>query len=281
MSIKSLHRDIMLSAVYQLGSEYNEADYAKDSGNQYYWRMNRKRLDAEQIRDSLLEISNSLEPKLYGPSEELTPQLKRRTIYGKVSRYKLDTYLALFDFPSPSVSAEQRFSTNVPLQRLFFMNSDFVQQESELLAQRVASEPTQTARINKAYQLVFGRLPSSEELALGLEYLRSEPMREYEEFQAKQKADKPKDEKQPGSLVTQAPDGAVTVSSGHSDQGKKDADKPAPSTADPAAAAAAGGMMAGVMGPSKDEEAKKLLPVTPWGRYAKALLSSSEFYYVN
>ena len=271
MSIKSLHRDIMLSAAYQTGSDYNEANYAKDAGNQFYWRMNRKRLDAEQIRDSLLQISDSMEPKLYGPSEELTPQLKRRTIYGTVSRYKLDTYLALFDFPSPSVSAEQRFATNVPLQRLFFMNSDFVQQEAELLAQRVAPEPTQTARIEKAYKLVFGRLPNAEELKMGLDYLRAEPMREYDEFKTKQKEDK----KDPGANVTQqmpAPD----ASSGHTDQVKK-ADKPT----DPAMEAAAGGMVAGMYGSTKGKKAKPLLPVTPWGRYAKALLSSSEFYYVN
>ena len=56
-------------------------------------------------------------------------------IYGRVSRYKLDEFLQLFDFPSPSQTAEQRFSTNVPLQRLFFMNSDFVQQHAERLAE--------------------------------------------------------------------------------------------------------------------------------------------------
>ena len=71
---------------------------------------------------------------MYGPSADLEPSYKRRTVYGKVSRYKLDEYLALFDFPSPKISAEKRFATNVPAQRLFFMNSDFVQQQAELLA---------------------------------------------------------------------------------------------------------------------------------------------------
>ena len=76
-----------------------------------------------------------------GPSEPLTPLGDRRTVYGKVSRYKLDEFLQLFDFPSPTRSAEQRFTTNVPLQRLFFMNSDFMQQQAERLAERVADEP--------------------------------------------------------------------------------------------------------------------------------------------
>ena len=86
----------------------------------------------------------------------LTPLAERRTIYGKVSRYKLDEFLQLFDFPSPSQTAEQRFSTTVPLQRLFFMNSDFMQQHAERLAERVADETDDTARIARAYRLVFG-----------------------------------------------------------------------------------------------------------------------------
>jgi Protein of unknown function (DUF1553). len=64
-----------------------------------------------------------------GPSAPLTPTSDRRTVYGKVSRYKLDDFLQLFDFPSPNLSAEKRFTTSVPLQRLFFMNSDFMQQQ--------------------------------------------------------------------------------------------------------------------------------------------------------
>src|SRR5207249_6932811 len=94
---------------------------------------------------------------------------------------KLDEYLQLFDFPSPNLSAEKRFTTTVPLQRLFFMNSDFMQQQGELLARRVASEPTNTARIEKAYRLVFGRAPTDAEVRAGLEHLATEPMKEYEE----------------------------------------------------------------------------------------------------
>ena len=70
---------------------------------------------------------------------------------------RLDDYLPLFDFPSPNLSSERRFTTNVPLQRLFFMNSDFMQQQGELLARRLESEADATARIQKAYRLIFGR----------------------------------------------------------------------------------------------------------------------------
>ena len=137
MSIKKLQREIMLSTVYQLSSDNDEADFAKDSGNRMYWRFNRHRMDAEQLRDSVLMVSGNLDDSLGGPSEALTPTFMRRTVYGKVSRYKLDTYLQTFDFPPPNITAEKRFVTTVPLQRLFLMNSDFMQLEAEDLARRV------------------------------------------------------------------------------------------------------------------------------------------------
>jgi hypothetical protein len=94
----------------------------------------------------------------------------RRTVYAKVSRFKLDDYLQLFDFPSPNLSAEQRFTTTVPLQRLFYMNSDFVQQQAEALAARAGTEANNRARIEKLYQLVFARPQEAVELKAGLEF---------------------------------------------------------------------------------------------------------------
>ncbi len=176
MSMKKLHREIMLSSVYQLSTQNDDADYAKDSGNRYYWRFNRRRLDAEELRDSVLRVSGNLdEAALGGPSEDLTPAYKRRTVYGKVSRYKLDTYLQTFDFPAPNISAEKRFTTTVPLQRLFLMNSDFMQIEAEELAKRVVAEPDNRARIRKLYQLAYGRDPNETEIKLGVDYLHAGP----------------------------------------------------------------------------------------------------------
>jgi hypothetical protein len=175
MSTKALHRAIMLSSVYQLSTADNPEAFAKDSGNRLYWRAEKKRLDAEQLRDGILMTSGNLDDAMGGPSADLTPAYLRRTVYGKVSRYKLDEYLQLFDFPSPSISAEKRFVTTVPLQRLFLMNSDFVQIESEELAKRVANEADNRSRIRKIYQYVYGRDASDEEIALGLEYLGPSP----------------------------------------------------------------------------------------------------------
>src|SRR6185436_6487278 len=109
------------------------------------------------------------------------PAFTRRTVYGRVSRYKLDECLQIFDFPAPNISAEKRFTTTVPLQRLFLMNSDFIQIEAEELAKRVAGEPDNRSRIRKAYLLAYGREPNESEIKLGLDYLHAEPLREYEE----------------------------------------------------------------------------------------------------
>jgi uncharacterized protein DUF1553 len=256
MSIKKLHRAIMSSAVYQLSADDVRANAEKDSGNRLYWHANRRRLAAEQIRDSMLFVSGSLDEKAGGPSEELTPSVNRRTIYGKVSRYRLDQFLALFDYPAPTISAEQRFTTNVPLQRLFFMNSDFMQQQGELLAQRVASEPDVKSRIRKAYRLVVGRDPLDAELAAGMAYVTAEPMRAYEERRAERLKKPADDEKSKAATPAAAGENEKDMMAGD-------------------------GMMAGVVpGGGKKTEEKKLLPVTALGRYMKVLLSSSEFLFV-
>lgn len=261
LSIKQLQRDIMLSAVYQLSTDHVAANFEKDAGNRSYWRADRHRMTAEQIRDSLLFVSGALDTKSGGPSTALSPSFARRTVYGKVSRYKLDDYLQLFDFPSPNLSAERRFTTTVPLQRLFFMNSDFVQQQGELIARTVASEPGNAARIQKAYRVIFGRAATDAEVRAGLTFLATEPLKEYEERKAAKSAKDAEDAKSPKTAKKEAAE----------DAGQSEA----PETV-------GDGMMAGVIpGVAKKEDSKKMLPATPWGRYVKILLSSSEFLFVD
>jgi Protein of unknown function (DUF1553) len=177
-----------------------------------------------------------------------------------VSRYKLDDYLQLFDFPSPNLSAERRFTTTVPLQRLFFMNSDFMQQQGELIARRVATEPDMAARIQKAYRLIYGRAAGDAEVRAGLAFLQSEPLKAYEEEKTAKAAKDAEDAKHPKAAKKEA--------------GEEDsADGPEK---------AGEGMMAGVIpGAAKKDDSKKALPATPWGRYVKILLSSSEFLFVD
>jgi cytochrome c553 len=273
-SIKALHREIMRSATYRLSADHQAAAFAKDGGNRLYWRMSRRRLDAEQIRDAVLAVSGALDTRIGGPSKPLTPLSARRTIYGRVSRYKLDEFLQLFDFPSPSQTAEQRFATNVPLQRLFFMNSDFMQQHAERLAERVADEPDDGARIEKAYRLIFGRGPSAEELKAGRDFLQAEAFRQRDDRRSAAK--------------TATADAAAQAKSG---QLPAMADAPAavakPAEADADAApddmAPPDGMMSGVTPGAKpaDDEKSRMLPITTFGRYLKILLSSNEFMFVS
>ena len=286
MSIKKLHREIMLSAVYQLSTEMDAANYARDSGNRLYWRADRKRMDAEQIRDSVLMVAGNLDNALGGPSDDLTPAFTRRTVYGKVSRYKLDEYLQLFDFPTPNISAEKRFTTTVPLQRLFLMNSDFMGVESEQLAKRVAGEADNRARIRKVYLLAYGREPSEAEVKLGIDYLHAEPMREYEENKNKTPEGGGRGGRGGGAMSDNP---AVTT-----DAAKPDPPAEGAAGADGAPAAEAMpmgmGMMGGVFGampgggrrgPGRGAPAEVKYEPTAWGRYAKVLFSSSEFLFIN
>jgi mono/diheme cytochrome c family protein len=289
MSIKKLQREIMLSAVYQLSTADNKEASEKDSGDRLYWRASRKRMDAEELRDSILDVAGDLDDSVGGPSKDLTPDFHRRTVYGRVSRYKLDAYLQLFDFPPPNISAEKRFTTTVPLQRLFLMNSDFVQLEAETLYKRVAAEPDNRARIRKLYNIVYGRDPKETEIQIGLEYLRTEPLKEYEESKkkAKEEADK-KAEHAAGDDPKPVLASAKVMPKAEAGEGLADAtaEAPAPDEAMPADPNAdmGMGMMAGVPGAGRKGPAKPVeikYEPTVWGRYAKLLLSSTEFVFIN
>jgi len=196
MSVKQLHRDILMSYTYRQSSDPSEEAMTKDPENRLYWRFNRQRLDAEQIRDSILFVSGLLDDKKVGGASKSIddPAFRRRAVYGKVSRFRLADYHATFDFPNPGISASQRFKTSVPLQRLFFMNSDFVYEAASELAARTAKAPkdeeesekkatakeeaieptpppTDGERIERAYEILFQRAPTQQEFAAGLEFL--------------------------------------------------------------------------------------------------------------
>lgn len=142
-SIKRLHRQIMLSSVYRLAATDNPAYRDIDPDNHYFWRFNRQRLDAEGIRDALLHVADALDPKIGGESLLLEDEKNvRRTLYGEVSRFQVNEYLQTFDFPNPSLGAERRFATNVPLQSLYFMNSDFVHRQATAFVKRLAELTT-------------------------------------------------------------------------------------------------------------------------------------------
>jgi mono/diheme cytochrome c family protein len=176
MSLKALQREIMLSAVYQQGDEESPAAHEKDAADRFYSHFQRQRMDAETLRDSVLFVAGDLDLKDEGgPPAELKLDTTRRTVYLKVSRFHLSQYLEVFDFPNPGFSADQRFSSNVPLQRLYFMNDPFVFAQAAKLADRVYTEPNEEARIREAYLLLFSRPPTPKELDLGETFLKTTP----------------------------------------------------------------------------------------------------------
>jgi hypothetical protein len=166
----------MLSAVYQQSTQESPEAHDKDGANTLYSHFNRQRLDAEEIRDSILDVSGDLDLKqTSGPSTDFTEDNLRRTVFAKVSRFRLNNYLMVFDFPNPSFTSEQRFSSNVPLQQLYFMNNPFVYKQAGVLADRVKGEPSDDVRITKAYEYIFQRKPTADELALGEKFLTTTP----------------------------------------------------------------------------------------------------------
>ncbi|MEZ5403437.1 MAG: PSD1 and planctomycete cytochrome C domain-containing protein [Bryobacteraceae bacterium] len=175
-SVKSLIREIVLSDTYQRSGAANEQAMEADPANKLYWRHSRRRLDAEALRDSVLAATGGLDLTVGGPSEELGPDMRRRTVYARISRFRLNPALELFDFPSPAISSEKRNVTHVPLQRLYFLNNEFVMRQAEALARSLAGAADP---VGEAYSRVFCRPPSGEERRLASEFLTEGSMAQW------------------------------------------------------------------------------------------------------
>lgn len=174
-SLKALHREIMLSAVYQLDSSSHAANEQIDADNRWLWRMPRQRLDIEAWRDSLLAVSGRLDVSQEGPSTQLTDANNaRRTVYAFISRHELDNMLRLFDFPDPNITSSTRSETTVPQQQLFVINSPFMLRQAEAFAERLQREAPESdeQRVRLAFRLAFGREVTDPELQLGQVFLQ-------------------------------------------------------------------------------------------------------------
>jgi mono/diheme cytochrome c family protein len=174
-SLKALHREILLSATYRLSSDTAGPGAKTDPSNQWLWRFNRQRLDAEAFRDALLAAAGTLDLTTGGPSQELNDAgNRRRTLYAKVSRHNLNGLLRLFDFPDPNLTSEARPVTIVPLQQLFVMNSPFMTGQAKAVAKRAqAATADESGRVRAAYRLVYSRPASDAEVEGAIEFLRS------------------------------------------------------------------------------------------------------------
>jgi hypothetical protein len=172
MSLKWLHREIMLSAAYRQSSHPRNDGLAADATNSLFWRMNPRRLDVEAYRDNLLEVSGDLEDKTPSLSYDLdAPDNHLRTVYGRVARGRLNTVLALYDFPDPMMTAPRRELTISPLQQLFVLNSPFMQERATDLVKRVDSQPDTSSKVREMYRAALRRNPTPKEIDLALTYL--------------------------------------------------------------------------------------------------------------
>jgi hypothetical protein len=175
-SVKQLHRAIVTSHTYQQTSTVS-ADLAKsDPENRMLGRMGRKRLTFEGLRDNLLVASARFDDAVGGRSVDLfkEPFTTRRAVYGFIDRQNLPGTFRSFDVALPDTHAPQRFTTTVPQQALFLMNSPFVIEQARTLANR-ANEPAPAKRIAALYRLAFSRAPTTAEIAMASEFVKVPP----------------------------------------------------------------------------------------------------------
>ncbi len=180
-SLKWLHRELMLSAVWRQASEpsdlKNEISNLKsqitiDPENRLLSRMNRRRMDWESLRDSLLYVSGKLDHSIGGTATDVLkpPFATRRTIYGFIDRQNLPLVLRTFDFASPDTHTPSRFVTSVPQQTLYLRNSPFVIEQAKALA--AETRDGSTGNIAGLFRAVYGRDPSTAEIVLAEQFLR-------------------------------------------------------------------------------------------------------------
>lgn len=176
-SLKQLHRTIMLSDTYcQMSAE--RMDCVKlDPENQLLWKMNRRRLEFEPLRDSLLAVSGQLDLTLHGKAIDLfeRPISNRRTIYGLIDRQDLPGLYRVFDLANPDQSAARRIRTSVPQQSLFMLNSFFVTQQARHLIDSIPDFNQTPVKDNLTwlYRTLYQRDPAAEELEIGMNFIGS------------------------------------------------------------------------------------------------------------
>ncbi len=173
-SIKALIRGIVTSSTYRQGETLQPEFAERDPGNRLLWQMNRKRLDFEAMRDSVLSVSGSLSLQQGGRSVRIDdkPDANRRTVYAFVNRQNLPNLFRTFDFAGPDTTCPQRFTTTVPQQALYLLNSPFIEAQAKRLAKREEVQAVaDDSRIRVLYRLAYQREPSAGELVLASQFV--------------------------------------------------------------------------------------------------------------
>jgi hypothetical protein len=194
-SIKQMHRLIMLSNTYRSSSAGDPGSIRSDPENRYFSRMNRRRLDADAIRDTVLAVAGTLNLKMGGvgvippltkeeilaarmpdlwPANPDPTEHNRRSIYLQMKRSMTLPMLQIFDAPDSATSCARRERSTVAPQALAMMNSEFSVAQADHFAARIrkTAGENQEAWVDTGWRLAFGRLPAPEERTTALEYLR-------------------------------------------------------------------------------------------------------------
>lgn len=193
--LKSMHRLVMTSQTYQMSSAGQPAGLAADPTNEHFWRFNPRRLSAEEVRDTILDVTGVLNRKIYGPSvyptlsaEVLHGQSRpgsgwgksseqdqnRRSIYIHVKRSLLHPLLTAFDFPDPDLTCEDRFDTLQPGQALALLNSDFIHKQAGKLAGKIdAANVADDEVVRRTVREVLSREATSDEAADGETFIQA------------------------------------------------------------------------------------------------------------
>ena len=176
-SLKALHREIMLSSTYRQASVSRPDAENRDPENRLLWRMNRRRLEFEPLRDALFAVADRLDTTLGGRPVDLfkRPYAPRRAVYGFIDRQDLPNLLRVFDFASPDQSSARRPQTTVPQQALFLMNSPLVIQQARSLIARteIQQAPEAGRRIDRLYRLLFARPATQREIEVGRRFVQA------------------------------------------------------------------------------------------------------------
>jgi len=181
-SFKHLHRVILNSATYRRQSAHHDTNAAIDAQNRFLWRMNRRKLEAEAVRDAILSVSGTLDFEMNGPSVELfnythdhsprydyvatdDPKFFRRSVYRYVVRSVPDPLFEAFDCADPNASTPKRHETLTAQQALTLMNDSFILQQADHFAQRLhAASDDPRVQVATALEIALSRAPDPAEL---------------------------------------------------------------------------------------------------------------------
>jgi hypothetical protein len=190
-SLKAMHRLILTSSTYRMSSRSDPMALAGDPTNDRFWRFDMRRLTAEEIRDSILAVSGSLNPKMYGPGifpeiprevlagqsvpgrgwgKSAPDEQNRRSVYVHVKRSLLLPILESFDLAESDRTTPTRFSTTQPTQALAMLNSDFLNKQAAVFTGRLRNEAGKdlSAQVRLALYLATCRPPTPEEVRRGV-----------------------------------------------------------------------------------------------------------------